>query len=92
MILRDQQRVGLEIEEEIQQGDHDVKEMIPNMFLFMLIGKVAPYKKVNTSIRVDQIYTLVLMEEGEKSLQSPRRFSPGIYHTYFTTISRNMKK
>lgn len=25
-------------------------------------------------------------------MQSPRRLSPGIYHKYFTTISRNMKK
>lgn len=56
MILRDQQRVGLETEEEIQQGDNDVKEMIPNMFLFMLIGRVVPYKKVNTSIPLKENY------------------------------------
>ena len=39
MILRDQQRVGFEIEEEIQKGDNDVRDRFPNMFLLMLIGR-----------------------------------------------------
>lgn len=42
MILRDQQRVGFEIEEEIWKGDGNEKETFPNMFLLMLIGRVAP--------------------------------------------------
>lgn len=42
MILRDQQRMEFEIEVGDNEGGNNVREISPNVFLFMLKGRVAP--------------------------------------------------
>lgn len=59
---------------------------------------MAPYKKTNSSVSLkenymdDQIYVSTNEKGKKKSLQNPRRLSPGIWYTYLTRISKNMMK